>query len=178
MCIYFAEILIPSKYYLIGSSSGSILIVRWTLIGCAIFFAAGVVIFLWFWLVLLQNYFKIRKLIWIREFRKGRFEQLRQRCCCCCSMCSWPEEYNSSVEEEHSDHLSSIHPQDVVRQTSTARMISGGVHQRRHETKPSDPEECDIKHWEQTKRLEKWHSTQHKNRSSSWAGIILKWLHF
>ncbi len=62
MCIYFAEILIPSKYYLIGSSSGSILIVRWTLIGCAIFFAAGVVIFLWFWLVLLQNYFKIRKL--------------------------------------------------------------------------------------------------------------------
>ena len=63
MCIYFAEILIPSKYYLIGSSSGSILIVRWTLIGCAIFFAAGVVIFLWFWLVLLQNYFKIRKLI-------------------------------------------------------------------------------------------------------------------
>lgn len=116
--------------------------------------------------------FWIWKVKWIPAFRKGRLDQLRQRCCCCCSVCNWPGEYNSSVEEEHSDHLSSLHPQDVVRQTSTARMIPGGVYQRHHETiKPSDSEECDTKHWEQTKRLEKWHSTQHKNRSSSWAGI-------
>lgn len=59
MCIFVAEIFIPSKYYLIGSSSGSILIVRWTLIGCAIFFAAGVVIFLWFWLVFYKSVLRL-----------------------------------------------------------------------------------------------------------------------
>lgn len=41
------------------------------------------------------------------------------------------------------------------------------IHGRRISVTKELDQECDIRHWDQTRRLEKWHSTNRTTRSSS-----------
>lgn len=114
--------------------------------------------------------------------RKGRLGPLQKCCFCCCSLGYGGDETTTSAENENSNPLTSIRSSnDVVRLSSTTSRMNGAgsstgggsYNGRRQSEIKADQEGGDVRHWEQTQRLEKWHSTQHKNRPL--AGDNLNW---
>ncbi|KAI9551029.1 hypothetical protein GHT06_005692 [Daphnia sinensis] len=129
--------------------SSNFAIIRWVLTGSAIFIAFIIVLFLWIW--------------------KGNFHNVYLRLCLNCSANSIPTR-EAHLSLTRSPLSTVVIPPPVETFSHIAglddrrmEIIQG---RRRTATKVLD-QECDIRHWDQTRRLEKWHSTNRTTRSSS-----------
>ncbi|XP_046464007.1 uncharacterized protein LOC124209837 isoform X1 [Daphnia pulex] len=128
--------------------SNHIAVVRWVLIGCAILFSVITALFLWVW--------------------KGN---LRKFCLHFC-LSYWGN--NSPTNEDHPSLARSPRPTAILSSSVTPFSRIPGLEEqqiesiyRRSRNGVKVPVQvCDSRHLEQTRRLEKWHSSNHPRSSS------------
>ncbi|XP_059351947.1 uncharacterized protein LOC130689836 [Daphnia carinata] len=129
--------------------SSNFAIIRWVLIGSAILITFIIALFLWIW--------------------KGNFHNEYLRLCLNCWAHSFP------TRDGHlSLARSPLSTVELPPPVETFSHIAGFedrrmeiIHGRRRSATKVPDQECDIRHWDQTRRLEKWHSTNRTTRSSS-----------
>lgn len=130
--------------------SSNFAIVRWVLTGSGILITVIIALFLWIW--------------------KGNFHNLYLRLCLNCCWANSIPTREGHLSLARSPLSAVVLPPPVETFSHIAGLEDQRmeiIHGRRISVTKVLDQECDIRHWDQTRRLEKWHSTNRTTRSSS-----------
>ncbi|XP_032779375.2 uncharacterized protein LOC116917883 isoform X3 [Daphnia magna] len=130
--------------------SSNFAIVRWVLTGSGILITVIIALFLWIW--------------------KGNFHNLYLRLCLNCCWANSIPTREGRLSLARSPLSAVVLPPPVETFSHIAGLEDQRmeiIHGRRISVTKELDQECDIRHWDQTRRLEKWHSTNRTTRSSS-----------